>query len=98
MKYMLSAPAAADIDEILDYIAAQSLQNAALVAGRFKKAFEQLCEKPSLGHRRDELADPSIRVYSVSGYLILYDATLSPLHVLRVVRGARDLKRVRPRN
>jgi len=98
MNYLLTAPAAADIDEILDYIAAQSIQNAVLVARRFEKAFEQLAALPSLGHPRKELDDPAVRIYSVSGYLILYDPTLQPLHILRVVRGARDLKRVRSRS
>lgn len=97
MRYFLTAPAAADIDEILDYIAGQSVQNAVLVAGRFEKAFEQITEMPTLGHRRRELADSAVRIYPVSGYLILYDPTLEPLHILRVVRGSRDLKRVQPR-
>lgn len=98
MNYLLTAPAAADIDEILDYIAAQSVQNAVLVAKRFEKAFEQLTAMPNLGHVRKELSDPAVRVYSVSGYLVFYDPTLRPLHILRVVRGSRDLKRVRPKS
>ena len=32
MSYILSRPASEDIDEILDYIAAQSVQNAVSVA------------------------------------------------------------------
>jgi len=97
MTYFLTAPAADDINEILDYIAAQSIQNAVLVARRFEKAFEQLAALPSLGHARKELDDPAVRIYSVSGYLILYDPTLQPLHILRVVRGSRNLKQVRPK-
>jgi hypothetical protein len=32
--------------------------------------------------------------HEISGYLVMYDPVLSPVHVLRVVRGARDLSRI----
>lgn len=94
MTYHLTGPATRDIDEILDYIAAQSVQTAVIVSQRFDKAFRRIAEAPGIGHRRNELKDPSLRVVSVSGYLIIYDPTLSPLHILRVVRGSRDLGRI----
>lgn len=93
-RYKLTGPAARDIDEILDYIAEQSIQTAVLVTTRFEKAFERLVDLPGLGHSREELKDANALVYFVSGYLVIYDPTLSPLHILRVVRGARDLARV----
>jgi plasmid stabilization system protein ParE len=97
IRYKLTGPATRDIDEVLDYIAAQSVQTAVLVSTRFEKAFERLVDMPSLGHRREELKDANALVYFVSGYLVIYDPTLSPLHILRVLRGARDLGRVVPR-
>ncbi|HRK32185.1 MAG TPA: type II toxin-antitoxin system RelE/ParE family toxin [Tepidisphaeraceae bacterium] len=97
MSYILTGPATKDIEEILDYIAAQSVQTAVLVAGRFEKAFTRIAEMPGIGHTRDELKDPNAKVYSVSGYLVIYDPTLSPAHILRIVRGARDLGRITPR-
>lgn len=95
--YKITVPATKDIEEILDYIAGQSVQTAVLVATRFEKAFAKLAESPNLGHAREELKDDNTRVYFVSGYLVIYDATLTPMHVLRVVRGARDLERVASR-
>lgn len=56
MSYILTGPAAKDIDDILDYIAAQSVQTAMLVAGRFEKAFNRIAEMPGIGHTRDELS------------------------------------------
>ena len=97
MNYVLTGPASRDIDEILDYIAAQSVQTAVLVARRFEKAFNRIGELPSIGHTREELKDADARVLSISGYLVIYDPTLSPVHVLRVVRGARDLGRIEAR-
>jgi len=94
MSYFLTGPASRDIDEILDYITAQSVQTAVIVSQRLEKAFNRIAEAPSIGHRRDELKDPNARVISVSGYLVIYDPTLSPVHILRVVRGGRDLSRI----
>lgn len=93
-RYLITKPATEDIDEILDYIAGQSVQNAVLVARRFEKAFATLAETPTLGKPRAELADAHARVYFVSGYLVIYDATLKPMHILRVVRASRDLGRI----
>jgi antitoxin ParD1/3/4/toxin ParE1/3/4 len=95
--YKLTGPASKDVDEILDYIAAQSVQNAVLVANRLEKAFARIAEMPGIGHVRDELKDANARVLTVSGYLVIYDPSLSPVHILRIVRGSRDLGRIRPR-
>ena len=93
-RYKITGPAARDIDGILNYIAAQSVQNAVLVSTRFEKAFDRLVDMPKRGHPREELNDANAHVHFVTGYLVIYDPTLAPLHILRVVRGARDLGRV----
>jgi plasmid stabilization system protein ParE len=92
---ILSKEAKADLDKILNYIAGQSPQNAVLVAERLQKAFELIATMPGVGHERMELKDASLRAYSVSGYLIIYDRNAEPITVLRVVRGSRDLNRLR---
>lgn len=56
-----------------------------------------LAEFPLVGRVREELDDPNARVWPVSGYLVIYDPGLVPLHILRVVREARSLGRVRVR-
>ena len=96
-RYLLAGPAAADLDEILDYIAGQSVQNAVLVATRLDELFARIANTPGIGHRSEELRDDSLRVIAASGYLVIYDPTLKPLHILRVVRGIRDLRRVTPK-
>jgi toxin ParE1/3/4 len=93
-RYILTAPATHDIDEILDYIAAQSVQNAVLVAKRFVAAFERIADAPGIGHQRGEVKDRNARVFFVSGYLVIYDPFLSPVTILRVVRGSRNLGRM----
>ena len=96
-RYILTGPAAKDIDEILDYIAAQSPQNAIAVAGRCMTAFERISDAPGISHRRDELKDRNARILFVSGYLVIFDPFLSPVVILRVVRGARNLGRIATR-
>jgi toxin ParE1/3/4 len=94
-RYTLTGPATRDIGEILDYVAAQSIQNAALVARRFVAAFERISDMPGIGHQRAELRDRNARVLLVSGYLVIYDPFVNPLIILRVVRGARNLGRIK---
>jgi len=75
----------------------KSPQNARLVARRLKAQFAQLVEMPMLGHRRAELQDDKALVIAVSGLLVIYDPTLKPLTILRVIHGARDLGRIASR-
>jgi antitoxin ParD1/3/4/toxin ParE1/3/4 len=97
MKYRLTHLAQDDIRDILQYIrdVQQSPQNAMLVGERLRTMFRKLLEMPQLGHLRPELNDPDARVVAVSGVLVIYDPTLEPLTILRVIHGARDLTRIR---
>lgn len=96
MKYRLTEAARQDVREITDYIrrVQKSPQNAKLVATRLKTAFDKLARIPQLGHVHEELGDDQARVYAVTGLLVIYDPSLKPLTVLRVVHAARDLQRV----
>lgn len=73
------------------------MQSALLVATRLEKLFDRIARAPGIGHRRKELGDETLRVIEASGYLVIYDPTLKPLHILRVARGLRDLRRLNPR-
>lgn len=44
-----------------------------------------------MGHPRDDLADESLRVWPILGYLIVYRPDRQPIEVLRVLSGYRDL-------
>ena len=99
MKYQLTEFAKQDITEIVQHIRViqKSPQNARLVATRLKTQFAQLVKIPNLGHTREELADENALVVEVTGVLVIYDPTLKPLTILRVIHAARDLNRIRPR-
>jgi antitoxin ParD1/3/4/toxin ParE1/3/4 len=99
MRYHLTEAARQDVRDITEYIrhVQESPQNARLVATRLKAAFEKLVEFPQLGHVHEELRDDQARAYAVTGLLVIYDPSLKPLTVLRVIHAARDLRRVKPR-
>lgn len=99
MTYRLTEAAKEDVREITRYIrnVQRSPQNARLVASRLKARFASLVASPQLGQGRTELGDENARVIAVSGLLVIYDATLKPLTVLRVIHASRDLRLVDPR-
>jgi plasmid stabilization system protein ParE len=49
-----------------------------------------------MGHLREDLPaiDPTLRFFSVYSYLIIYCADTDPLEVVRVLHGARDVRRI----
>lgn len=52
-----------------------------------------LAEMSGLGHRRDELR-PGLRSVNVHPYLLFYRAVPGGIELVRVVHGARDLRRI----
>jgi antitoxin ParD1/3/4/toxin ParE1/3/4 len=53
-----------------------------------------LAQHPLLGHLREDLADEPLRFWPVYSYLIIYRAEKRPIQVVRVLHGARDVKRL----
>jgi antitoxin ParD1/3/4/toxin ParE1/3/4 len=99
MKYVLTETAKGDIRHIIRQIrlVQKSPQNAQLVASRLRATFQKLVRLPRLGQPRSELKDNTARVIPVTGVLIIYDPTLKPLTILRVIHAARDLRQIDPR-
>lgn len=94
-RYTLTVSAEADIDEILQFVASRDGANRALhVYEKFADAFEVLAGSPSIGTRKAHLTDDDVRWWPVFDFLIVYDAERSPIDILRVVHGARDLPRL----
>lgn len=56
----------------------------------------RLAEMPGLGHMREDLVaiDQALRFWPVYSYLIVYRAETDPLEVVRVLHGARDVRRI----
>jgi plasmid stabilization system protein ParE len=93
-RIILSARARLDLLTIWQYIAQDSMDAADRVILEIRAEFQKLAEMPGMGHRRAEIRDERYRVWSVHSYLIVYRPDTSPLNVVRIVSGYRDLKRL----
>ena len=80
-----------DLQEIWDYIAADSEDQADRVILAIRRGVRLVAEMPGIGHHRDDLPDPSLRVWTVFSYLIIYKPDTDPLEVVRIVHGKRYL-------
>ena len=56
-------------------------------------AFERLAALPGLGHRREDLTDRPLRFWTVEAYLVIYRAERTPIEIVAVTRGGRDIPR-----
>ena len=53
---------------------------------------QKLAELPGMGRTRLALADESHRFWVINPYLIVYRPETSPLQIIRVLHGARDIE------
>lgn len=89
--YVVSPEALLDIFRIWDHIAQDSIANADRFTEELESTFVRLAEWPGIGHERTDLADETLRVWTLQSYLIIYRPTSRPLEIVRVVSGYRDL-------
>jgi plasmid stabilization system protein ParE len=93
MKAVHVTPAASeDILNIWEFIARDSLEAADRILKALEAALQRLARNPGIGHLREDLADRSIRFYSVYSYLIVFRLEEEILKVVRVVHAARDVR------
>jgi toxin ParE1/3/4 len=87
LRYTL--PALADLESVLDYIAARSPQGARRVQTRIRTVIDLLTQHPFIGTRTN---DPAIRRMTASPYpyLIFYETTDAELIVHAVRHATRD--------
>lgn len=90
-RFVLTPEAEADILDIWRYIAEDSTEAADRVVQQLFEAFDRLADMPGMGHFREVLLDQRHRFWTVYRYVIVYRWQTSPLQVLAVVHGARDL-------
>lgn len=92
--YRLSQTAEAELEEILLFVAEQSgIDRALHVHGRFVDAFEHLAEMPGSGWKRS-ITREGVRWWRVFDWIVLYEWQSTPVTILRVIHGARDLDHI----
>ena len=82
-----------DVFEIALLVANENPTAAERLIDRFDEKLMMLADNPHSGRPRDELA-PSLRSYAVGNYLIFYRPIENGIELIRVLHGARDLRRL----
>ena len=93
-KVIWSHEAAADLDEIAEYISRDSAFYAAAFVQGILDAARSLKEFSGRGRVVPELHDPNIREIFVEEYRIIYGIEEKSVVVLGLVHGKRDLSRL----
>ena len=93
-SYIFAPEALQDLQELWDYIAAENLDAADRVIDMLFAAFERLAAMPGLGHTREDLTDQPLRFWTVGTYLVIYRAERTPIEIVAVTRGGRDIPRL----
>ncbi len=88
--FVLHPDAFADLDEIWEFIGADSLAAADRVLDEIYEAIRALVSYPQLGHARPDLTSRPLRFHSVRSFLIAYVPDAKPLAVLAVLHGRRN--------
>ena len=87
----ISGPARRDLREIHRWIAQDDPVAADRVLSDLRDAVTRLAEMPGLGHVRDDLADQTLRAWTVRRYVVIYQPDRAPLLIVRVLSGYRDI-------
>jgi plasmid stabilization system protein ParE len=88
--FVLHPQACTDLEEIWEYIAADSLEAADRVREEIYEAIQSLSAFPYLGHSRPDLTARPLRLQSVRDYVIAYAPDETPLAVIAVLHGRRS--------
>jgi toxin ParE1/3/4 len=87
VKLRFTLPALADLNSVLDYIAAHSPQGAKRVQGRIQDIIGLLLSHPDIGIRTE---DPTIRRLSTPPYRVFYEIAETEIIIHAIRHAARD--------
>ena len=90
-RVTLSAQARQDLKDIKDYIAQDSLDQAASFLRSIGERFQKLADFPGMGRSYDELF-PSLRGFPVGNYIIFYRPNEHGISIERILSGYRDIE------
>lgn len=97
-RYVISKQANLDLNSIWEYVAIDNADAADKVYDALEAGMEKLAQMPGIGHPRDDVANSDYLVFKVHSYLIVYRPKTRPLEIVRVIHGARDIRKIFPRN
>ena len=91
-RFELTRQAHADLQNIWDFIAQDSLDAADRVLDEFQHTIARLAAMPGIGHTREDLTTQDILFWPMYSYLILYRKNSAPLLIVGVLHGRRTLQ------
>jgi plasmid stabilization system protein ParE len=89
--YTLSTDADFDLDDIWEYITRDSIDAADRWIAKLFDAFDALARTPGMGHKREDLTGYPVLFWPVGEYVIIYRASRSPIEIIAVTQGSRDI-------
>jgi len=92
--YQISAEAQADLFEIWRRIAADSIDLADRIESEFYDLFASLARMPGQGHVRKDLTRRPVLFFPLYSFLIVYQHDVTPIRIMAVLRGKRNVKRI----
>lgn len=91
-RVVLTHSALRDLDEIWDFIAAESPRSADQLMEKFHREILRIATSPRIGHARQDLVTQRpLLFWAVAGYLIVYRSTAAETTILAVLHGRRDV-------
>jgi antitoxin ParD1/3/4 len=87
--FVFHPDAFADLEEIWDFIAEDSLDAADRVLAEIYEAIGSLVPFPQVGHIRSDLTSRPVRFHPVRDFLVAYAFEEKPLIILAIVHGRR---------
>jgi plasmid stabilization system protein ParE len=93
-QFRLTTEAHADIREICDYIADDSPDAADRVLEDLYAAINLIAKSPRIGHSRPDLTKLPVLFWPVASYLVIYHRDLRPVHIVAVLHGKRNVKKL----
>ena len=89
--FVLTPTATADLRDILLDLAEDSPDAAHRLRERLQDGFQTLGRSPGIGHYHDELLSRKYRFWNLYPYVVVYAWEASPIQIISIVHGARDL-------
>jgi len=89
-EFVLHPAACKDLEEIWEYIAADSLDAADRIREEIYETIQSLVPFPHVGHSRPDLTIRPLRFQVVRDYVIAYAPDEKPLAIIAVLHGRRN--------
>lgn len=93
-RFVLTPAAEEDLLGILEHLEGESATAVLRVLDALQEAIQRLADNPGLGHVRPDLTREGVRFWPVFSYLVIYRSETSPLEIVRVLHGKRDIRRL----